>query len=208
MLNDISFERPKKSGAKVFWAVFVTVIIMAGAGYVSYYYINMTYQNSLKSMQIQVDQLNKQIEDQKKLNEAGTATGTSATGSSTSGLVYNDSTYGFSLTFTNKWTGWKVKKAKNEGITASYYVEVPTTDSSWGSGETNDAGYASIFAISVWTKAEWAQTLEDPIQAETKITENDDYVFSWSHAQAAPDDIVAKGLFTDAKSIIATFKLN
>ena len=211
MLNDINFDRPKRNGAKAFWAVFLTLIIMAGAGFAAYYYyLTPKFSNEKKDLQNQIDQLSKQIADQKKLNDAATnATATATSAASTSSkLVYNDPTYGFSLTFNTKWTGWKIKKTKNDGITASYYIEVPTTDSSWGSGGTNDAGYTSIFALGVWTKAEWAQALSDPIQAETKIAESDDYVFSWSQAQAAPDDILAKHLFEDIKSVIATFKLN
>ena len=211
MFNDINFDRPKRSGAKTFWAVFLTIIIMAGAGFSAYYYyLTPKYSNEKKDLQNQIDQLNKQIADQKKANAATEATSIkpASTTTTTSNLVYNDSTYGFSITFNDKWTGWKVKPAKIDGVTATYYFEVPTTDSSWGSGETNDSGYASAFALSVWTKAEWAQTLNDPMQGETKITESDDYVFSWSSAQAAPQDIQDKGLMSDIKNIIATFKLN
>lgn len=210
MFNDINFDRPKKSGSKTFWAIFLTVIIMAGATYGAYYYyLNPKYSNEKKDLQNQIDQLNKQVADQKKTNTATTATSTKSTATTTtSNLVYNDSTYGFSLTFNDKWTGWKVKPAKLDGIIATYYFEVPTTDSSWGSSETNDSGYASVFALSVWTKAEWAQTLSDPMQGETKISETDDYVFSWSSAQAGPQDIQDKGLMSDIKNIIATFKLN
>ena len=210
MFNDINFDRPKRSGAKTFWAIFLTVIIMAGASYGAYYYyLTPKYENEKQNLQKQIDDLNKQVADQKKINDAAANAKTKSTtsASTSSKLVYNDSTYGFSLTFNNKWTGWKAKPVKLDGITATYYFEVPTTDSSWGSGETNDKGYASVFAISVWTKAEWEQTLSDPMQGETKITESDDYVFSWSHAQAAPEDVAAS-IFNDVENIIATFKLN
>lgn len=209
MFNDISFDRPKRSGAKTFWAVFLTVIIMALASYGAYYYyLTPKYANEKKNMQSQIDQLNQQIADQKKASGSTASTKSTAAATTSNNLVYNDSTYGFSITFNEKWTGWKVKPVKLDGITATYYFEVPTTDTSWGSGETNDSGYSSVFAVSVWTKAEWEQTLSDPVQAEIKITEIDEYVFSWSSAQAGPEDILDKGLLDDIKNVITTFKLN
>lgn len=196
-----------KKGMASIWAVLITVVIILGLAGGGYYYLNKQNSDQKTSLEKQVTDLETQITDLKK---AATATSSSTTPTTTSSnLVYNNSTYNFSITFDKKWGEWKIKHAKNDGITATFYVEVPTTDANYKTeAGSHDAGYASMFAISVWTKAEWAQTLQDPVQAETKLTENANYVFSWSHAQACPDDVMEKGIWNDINNVVKTFKLN
>ena len=196
-----------KKGLASVWAVLITVVIMLGLVGGGYYYFNKQNESKKTDLQKQITDLEKQIADLKKVSTTATTSTTAAT--EPAGLTYTNKTYNFTITFDKKWAEWKIKYAKNDGITASYYVEVPTTDAQYKTeAGSHDAGYASMFAIGVWTKAEWAQTLQDPMQGETKLAENDKYVFSWSHAQACPDDVMAKGIWEDIDTVIKTFKLN
>lgn len=196
-----------QKGMASIWAVLIVVVIMLGLAGGGYYYFNKQNESKKTDLQKQITDLEKQIAELKKTTAATTVP--TASTSTSSDLVYNNKTYNFSITFDKKWGEWKIKYAKNDGITASYYIEVPTTDAQYKTeAGSHDAGYASMFAIGVWTKAEWEQTLQDPMQGETKLAENDKYVFSWSHAQACPDDVTAKGIWDDISNVAKTFKLN
>ncbi|MCL4386910.1 MAG: hypothetical protein M1355_00690 [Patescibacteria group bacterium] len=117
--------------------------------------------------------------------------------------TYTNSTFGFSLTFPTPWEGYKVKEAQGKYI----YFELPTTDPNFtDTSSTQDAGYVSMFAISVYTKAEWnAMTAEERQMEGEVITETTDYVYSWGQSQSGSDDTSARR--ADSESIIKTFKL-
>lgn len=199
-----------KKGMAAVWAILITLVIMLGLAGGAYYYFNQKFTNDKKSLQSQIDDLNKQIADLKKAATATTSTSSTSSTATTSANTYTDKTYNFTLTFNTKWAGWKIKTAHIDGSVITYYFEVPTSDTSnYGNASSvNDAGYASTFAISVYTKDQWAAVPTDAGGSDTKITENATYVFGWSHAQAAPDDIIAKGIWDDINNIIKTFKLN
>lgn len=117
--------------------------------------------------------------------------------------IYENTEYGFSLTFPLTWGGYKLTKKTVDGVIV-YYVGLPTTDKNWVESSM-ESGYASLFAISVYTKAQFtqAQSMEMP---PSKLAEKGDYVFSSSHGQATPTDLADK--FNDVNSIIQTFKVN
>lgn len=123
-------------------------------------------------------------------------------------LVYTNTSCGFTLTFTEKWKGYKFKSIKVEGRTETYYVEVPTSDktSPWNTdGSTHDAGYASLFALGTYTNNQWIAAQNDP-DKPAKIGECSGYTVGYTPAQAYPADIQTKGLASEVKSIVATFK--
>lgn len=195
-----------KSGLASVWAVLITMVIMLGLAGGGYYYLNKQNESKKTDLQNQITELEKQIALLKK--PAATAS-TSASTTPATGLVYENKTYNFSLTFDTKWSSWKIKYAKIDGSTATYYVEVPTADANYAKEElTHDAGYASMFALSVYTPAEWTAVQSGELNTDTKLKENANYVFAWSHAQASPDDVMAKGIWDDIDNIIKTFKLN
>ena len=66
-------------------------------------------------------------------------------------------------------------------------------------------GYASLFAINVFTPTQWTKVnSESSPAAGTKINENAQYAFSYSEAQVLPTDLQTK--ISNIKQIISTFK--
>lgn len=122
--------------------------------------------------------------------------------------TYNNTKYGFQLTFTDPWKGYKIFETTLSDGSIVLYVAVPTEDGTWKE-EKIDAGYASLFAIDVLTPAQWAEMEAFDGPKGAYITKNDDYVFVWSPAQAAPQDLMdAYGTTLSPQEIIDTFKLN
>lgn len=119
-------------------------------------------------------------------------------------LIYKNTDYGFEITFPSTWSGYKLfKKVMTDGSIV-YYVAIPTTDKSWPESSA-DAGYASLFTIDVYTKAQWQALQAEEGIKPTKLGEKGDYVYAWSSGQATPTDATAR--FAEIKSIIATFKI-
>lgn len=118
-------------------------------------------------------------------------------------LVYENTDYGFSVTFPASWANYKFIGKQIEGGTMTYYVALPTTDKNW-SDPSGTSGYGSLFVISVYTKTEW-QTVQAEELKPTKLGEKGNYVFAWSSGQAAPTDLADR--FEEIKSIIDTFKV-
>lgn len=125
---------------------------------------------------------------------------------STDPLVYKNETYGFGLTFKPSWAGYKFFEANNAGSTTikTYYVALPTTDAAWdesASGVTK--GYASLFVMGVYTKAEWAKMAGGEI-LPAKLGESDKYVYTYLPGQAYATDL--KTQFGEVADIIKTFE--
>lgn len=146
---------------------------------------------------------------------APAATSTSSTSASTATApvttadwkAYTNADYGFHLTFTDPWQGYKFKKVPITGTVATYYVNVPTTDPFYQTAtEHSDAGYAAPFAISVINKAEWTGSHEQMIDFGSKIAENANYVFTYGQWQAAPTDI-GEIIGNSIKTVIDSFTL-
>lgn len=117
-------------------------------------------------------------------------------------LVYQNTQYGFQLTFKQSWAGYKFFEKQVDGVTV-YYLGLPTTQTGWKSTGV-DAGYSSMFAIDIYTADQWAKVgNEEP--KPVKLGEKGNYVFAWSSAQSTPKDLEAR--FSEIKSIIDTFKV-
>lgn len=117
--------------------------------------------------------------------------------------VYENEKYGFSLTFDGGWEGYEFFEETIQGIPV-FYLGLPTTQTGYLDGSV-DSGYASLFAISVYTPSKWNEVKNSEGPKPTLLKETDKYVFVWSSAQARPDDL--KTQFDDIKNIIATFKV-
>lgn len=197
-----------EDGKSSIWiSVVITFLIMLIIGGVGYYLLDKKNREDKAALESQVASLTEQVS---ALNDATEAESTKEessdkeTATQENPWLYKNTTYGFSLTFNSKWEGYKLKLADISGSTATYYVCVPTTDADWIGTEAYP-GTASIFAISVYSKAQWASiTAEEPVMT-TKLGETSKYVFGYSQAQSAPTDIQNKGLFSDVKNIVATF---
>jgi len=122
---------------------------------------------------------------------------------------YTNSTYKFSLTFTSSWTGCKFKKVAIDGTTALYYVEMPTTstDPVWTvAASTHDAGYASLFALGVYTTNQWTDAIAQPAEIPAKAGTAGTFTIGYQPAQAYPEDLQTAGLASQVAAIMATFK--
>ncbi len=138
-----------------------------------------------------------------------TTTSQTTTTKTTSALTYTDTKCGFTLTFTDKWTGYKMKHVAVDGATDTYYVNVPTTntDPLWTTEySTHFAKYVSMFAISTYTQAQWTAAIAQPAEIPTKMGQCGSYIVGYDLAQAYPTDIQDKGLAAEVKAIVATFK--
>lgn len=195
-------SQPKGSTLMILVAVLTTIIVMGGA-----FLLYLKYSKPAATTTTPTPATTPKSTPTTDKTTTPAATSTPSTTPSTD-LTYSNPTYGFTMTFPATWKGYKFKEANFEGSTITYYVEVPSTDSnSKTAGTTNDAGYYSSFAITVYTLAQWQdlQNSEGAIMA-TKITQNDKYVFTWSQANGVPaTDFGSKS--DDIKTIIVSFKL-
>jgi len=121
-------------------------------------------------------------------------------------LVYKDAKYGFEITFPATWAYKFFPKTKEDGVTAIYYVSVPTTDISIDETSMGvDKGYASMFAISVFTPAQWQEAKNVGGPLPTVGVQNTNYVVTYS----LPNGITGSDLEArkaEVKSILATIK--
>ncbi|OGD57129.1 hypothetical protein A2V71_01695 [Candidatus Berkelbacteria bacterium RBG_13_40_8] len=134
-------------------------------------------------------------------------TTTTSTTTTSADLTYTNSTYGFTMTFPADWKGYKFKEATLEGITQTYYVEIPTTDKNATGDSTADKGYYSPFAISVYTLDQWAEVEASDGPKDTLITKDAKYAFGWSQANGVPPTDFTTAMSNEIKTIIASFKL-
>lgn len=120
--------------------------------------------------------------------------------------VYENTTYGFGFEFKPSWAGYKFFEAKNTGSTTAvtYYVALPTTDTSWLEPGGVPAGYASLFVMGVYTKAEWAK-LEGEEMKPAKLGESEKYVYTYLPGQAHPKDMGTQ--YNEISDIIETFEV-
>lgn len=126
--------------------------------------------------------------------------------SETDPLVYKNTTYGFQLTFPSTWA-YKFFPTKAEsGVTAGYYVAIPTSDTTIDESASGvDKGYASLFAISIYTPAQWDTASKSGAPIPTLAVQNANFVVAYSMPNGiAPSDLAAR--VAEAKSVIATIK--
>jgi hypothetical protein len=122
-------------------------------------------------------------------------------------VACGDKAYAFELTFGTMWSGHKIKEVKPTDAIITCYIEMPTasTDAVWTAAATDhDAKYASLFAVSVYTPAQFT-TASGDANAPTKLGSNTSYVWAYNQAQAIPTDLDAP--YKDVKNIVTTFKI-
>ena len=120
--------------------------------------------------------------------------------------TYENTDYGFGLTFTDAWEGYKMKAVDLEGTVKTFYVNVPTSDPLYVSEtSTAYAGYAAPFAISVIEKSKWQ---DDELFARdfgSKVGEKGDYVFTSSQGQACVTDLCGGDIMSSVKTVMDSF---
>ncbi|TSC53631.1 MAG: Uncharacterized protein LiPW39_158 [Parcubacteria group bacterium LiPW_39] len=128
--------------------------------------------------------------------------------------IYKNTEYGFQITFTDAWRGFRaVKKTGlgNMNMIARIAFEAPTADKVWNDGY----GYVDIFDIDIYLFSEWEELKLEIQKAKEEgrmyfepnyIDRNDKYVFVWSSIfqDTTPKDVDL--LIGSTNQIISTFK--
>jgi|GEM_PF-1597739 hypothetical protein len=114
--------------------------------------------------------------------------------------TYTNSQYGFELTFTDKWKGYKVQTQVNKDDTI-YKFQLPATSSTESLADKN--GYLSPFTIDVWNKSAW-DNLPDYQKLGDDSMKNNSYVFVVSYFNDPPSGFSRTDLQID--QILSTFK--
>lgn len=121
-------------------------------------------------------------------------------------LVYKSTTYGFQMTFPATWNYKLFPTKAEDGVTAGYYVAIPTADVSIDESSMGvDKGYTSLFALSIYTPSQWDAASKAEGPKPTLAIQNASYVIAYSMPNGTPaSDIAAR--VAEAKSVIATLK--
>ena len=207
-------QAPKKLSTGSMVAVAVVLAIAIGGG--TYAFANNKAQKEKTDLQAQITELQNQIDETTaKTTSAPTSTTTSptaATDETVDWKTYTNDKYGFTLTFTNKWQGYRVvEKTDPESAEVSYRVFVPTSEKQWSDPALGE-GYAgpfviSLFKTSVWDDLEAKSNADNPIAIYgSVVTKNTDYVAVVAYWQDSPADLRASGLADEAKSVAQSFK--
>ena len=191
---------------KPIWTIIITVIITGGlVGGGGYYYLNQKAENEKATLQSQINELEDQVSTLKSAetittDDTGTTTSTTTTSDDADDWkIYTNTTYDFSITFTDLWSGYDIEGEKLTGSEYIYWVYVPTTDES---NSFDKPGYVAPIAISVYTLDQWASVSATEGPKPTKTDENKTYILAYSTWQDAPQDLVDAGL-ADEVTIVA-----
>lgn len=187
VIRSVVKEKKNKFSASRLAIVLFLVILTAGAtGGVMWYFMDQVNTINRKTIDDLRNQISKISDEVKEDNEK-------EDDNDKDDLVYKNSEYGFEMELTKNWEGYKVFKyvdSQDDSALAYYYVAMPTEDKEWDESPRVDDGYASIFALSVYTKQQWqeANSSEYILSGGEFIVENDEYVIAWSHSQDGPSE--------------------
>lgn len=120
----------------------------------------------------------------------------------TSPLIYKNTKYGFEVTLPATWSAYKVFEGKDTEV-AIFYFALPTSDKKW-TDPSDQAGYGSLFAASVYTKAQYDAAKAEGGPIGDPIATKGDYVLLASPGQATPSDLNAR--YAEVNSILKTLK--
>jgi hypothetical protein len=126
----------------------------------------------------------------------------STTNQASDSKTYTNTEYGFQLTLTDAWNGYKVSKRSDVVYKNVKYLDfqVPAQDPRY-----KDFGaVAAPFGIAVYSKTDWntISKLEGP--KPTYITQNSNYVFAYYTWQDSPNDLM--NVDFGIPKIVASFK--
>jgi len=120
--------------------------------------------------------------------------------SETNPLAYQNTTYGFGLTFPSTWGSYTVVKRDDVDAGATAYLDVflVTTDTA-----IYPDGKSSMFVIGIYTPSQWATLSAGEGPKPGLLKETAKYVYTYSPSQATPEDLVA--LRANINDIVKTF---
>lgn len=196
-----------------FWKVFIAVIVTAGiVGGGGWWYMSKKAIDEKSKLQVQIDDLNKQISELK----AASLTSTSTTDETTDWKIYTNDKYGFSLTLNDKWKNYKVfnRKDINDSLSENTEDEFQLCLPSIDERPSDPKSYACPIAILIYEKSayekEWNESGTtggiSSASVGIKLGEKNDKVFVsnylWINEPSDLKDIDSKEL----KNILSTFQ--
>lgn len=192
-------ELQKERTKSLLWLLLIILVgVLSGA---------TAYLLATTEISAQRDDLQAQISENKNQNTESEAKTTESdeADSTADWREYKNEKYGFQLTLTDDWVGYRVE----EGISDSNNIEIkyltfylPTNEST-----PEPSGYASPMYISIQTLDDWSKIEEmnsDGVPMATKIFQNETHVFAYQVWQDPPSDLVKKQI--DPEQVINTFK--
>jgi len=115
--------------------------------------------------------------------------------------AYKNVEYGFEITLTDAWEGYKIKTSEMIGLgEKNIYFRVSTQSTTHGYRD----GYAEPFTISVYSPSDWATLQGSEGPKPIYISQNSQYVFAYSQWQDPPEDL--RNVDFGVNQIIPTFK--
>jgi hypothetical protein len=193
----------KRSGHSIlFWInVILVIILIALATFVvwkKYLKPISIKRNTLISTQTPLT--NKADSNLNATNLNNDSADTTSTNQVASNNTYTNTKYGYSLVLNPLWKGYTVTEDSGTGFVDSFNFQLPTTDKSW------PQAVASQFVVTIFTPDQWQTIQSQTGPKPTLITQNAQYVFAYSSAQAEPSDLL--GRLSEVADIISTFKLS
>lgn len=214
-----------EKGLRPFLVILLALLAIVISGGLTYWYFTNQANKNQDTLKSQINNLENAIMAQK--NGTSTSTTTTPTPSPTTtatttpstspsattttsptpatSVVYTNTKYGFQLTFPSTWAEYKVGEKNQPTYGYIYYFGLPYVESTYLQDPDMPAGSASLFALTVFTKAQWAQVQADGGPFPTVVSETDQYVFAWGQGQAYPTELAT--FRADMNGIIASFKL-
>jgi hypothetical protein len=201
-----SVAAPKKQ--KVNWKrlsitiLIVALAVSATAGPVWYFMdqANKINQDTITSLQSQLDKTG-QVEDKEENDDKEDG--------SDSKVIYEDERYNFRLTFSDAWKDYGVSYTLFEDSDAqTIYFGLPAKETKDYIDFGFDKNYGSIFAISVYPKAEWDSIQEEDGPKPAKIDEKNGLVYAYSTGNGIPGvkAISDDKVYDEALDVIDTFE--
>ena len=116
--------------------------------------------------------------------------------------------YGFELTLDKTtWKNYKITEVKSDSAVITCHFTMPTTSTEtvWtAEGTDHAAGYASVFAVSVYTPTQWTTALTEA-NPPTELDHNTEYYWAWAPAQSLPEDLQTSKIADEVAKVVATF---
>lgn len=119
--------------------------------------------------------------------------------------TYRNEEYGFEMSFTEDWRGYKViSSGKQKG---TYFFCLPTVNKDYPDshcGGDLHSGYASLFYITIFSHQEWTEEQKKVVGRAIFVAENQDYVVGYGKAQDSPRDLLDQ--YAKIDQILSTFR--
>lgn len=206
MLDDKQIKHGHRPGLVLIIIVVVIAIVFGLAGY----YLGRNVSDKTATVATPIATVTSAVE-----TTTPKASATTSTDPTADWKTYTNDTYGFTIIFTDKWEGYRIREGSlsgNSSMLATYRVYVPTSQKDYPTDE-GMTGYVKPFVIMIYDKSTYENLKNnadpnDPFDLSygSKLADNGTYVATYSSWQDSPTDLVDSGLVKEVSSVIHTFK--